>query len=212
MYARPNGSLRPRWAAMRRRSTLRSCGAAGCPHRSLVAARLNRRRLCVPTTIQLIYIAALTPQRIRCCSRFCHPRYLLSLVLLFLLVPHAIAQPGPMLAARAWILIDATSGAALGSVANRRLEPASLTKLMTAYVAFNALKEDRIALGDTVSVSPAAFAAPGRLGARMYLEPGRAVSVDELLRGMLTVSATDAAVALAEHRLAASMRSSPHER
>lgn len=128
------------------------------------------------------------------------PRYLLALVLLFLLVPRAIAQPGPTLAARSWILIDATSGARLAAYApTARLEPASLTKLMTAYVAFNALKEDRIALGDTVSVSPAAFAAPGRLGARMYLEPGRAVSVDELLRGMLTVSATDAAVALAEH-------------
>ena len=105
-----------------------------------------------------------------------------------------------MLAARAWILVDATSGARLAAFEPAaRLEPASLTKLMTAYVVFSALNENRIALADTVTVSPAAFATPGKLGARMYLEPGRDVSVDQLLRGMLTVSASDAAVALAEH-------------
>ena len=105
-----------------------------------------------------------------------------------------------MLAARAWILVDATSGARLASFEPAaRLEPASLTKLMTAYVVFTALNEKRIALTDKVIVSPAAFATPGKLGSRMYLEPGREVSVDQLLRGMLTVSASDAAVALAEH-------------
>ena len=105
-----------------------------------------------------------------------------------------------MLTARAWILIDATSGARLASYEPAtRLEPASLTKLMTAYVVFTAINENRIALTDPVTVSTTAFAAPGKLGARMYLEPGRAVSVDQLLRGMLTVSASDAAVALAEH-------------
>ena len=88
-----------------------------------------------------------------------------------------------------WLRIEPTA----------RLEPASLTKLMTAYVVFTALNENRIALTDTVTVSPAAFATPGKSGARMYLEPGRAVNVDQLLRGMLTVSASDAAVALAEH-------------
>ena len=113
---------------------------------------------------------------------------------------HVSAQPAPMLAARAWILVDATSGARLTAYEPAaRLEPASLTKLMTAYVVFTALNENRIALADAVTVSPAAFATPGKLGARMYLEPGRAVSVDQLLRGMLTVSASDAAVALAEH-------------
>jgi serine-type D-Ala-D-Ala carboxypeptidase (penicillin-binding protein 5/6) len=105
-----------------------------------------------------------------------------------------------MLGARAWVLVDATSGARLAAYEpTARLEPASLTKLMTAYVVFTALNENRIALTDTVSVSPAAFASPGKSGSRMYLEPGRAVNVDQLLRGMLTVSASDAAVALAEH-------------
>ncbi len=110
------------------------------------------------------------------------------------------AQPAPMLAARAWVLVDGTSGARLAAFdPAARLEPASLTKLMTAYVVFSALNENRIALSDTVTVSPAAFATPGKVGARMYLEPGREVSVDQLLRGMLTVSASDAAIALAEH-------------
>ena len=112
---------------------------------------------------------------------------------------HAGAQPAPTLAARAWLLVDVTSGTRLAaSEPTARLEPASLTKLMTAYVVFTALHEKRMALDDNVTVSPAAFAAPGKAGARMYLEPGRAVNVDELLRGMLTVSASDAAVALAE--------------
>lgn len=110
------------------------------------------------------------------------------------------AQPAPMLAARAWILIDGTSGARLAAFEpTARLEPASLTKLMTAYVVFSALNENRISLTDTVTVSVGAFAAPGKSGSRMYLEPGRQVNVDQLLRGMLTVSANDAAVALAEH-------------
>jgi D-alanyl-D-alanine carboxypeptidase (penicillin-binding protein 5/6) len=111
-----------------------------------------------------------------------------------------VAQPAPMLAARAWMLVDGTSGARLAAFEPAaRLEPASLTKLMTAYVVFSALNENRIALSDTVTVSPAAFAAPGKAAARMYLEPGLEVTVDQLLRGMLTVSASDAAVALAEH-------------
>ncbi len=113
---------------------------------------------------------------------------------------HAWAQPAPTLAARSWMLVDATSGARLAAhEPSARLEPASLTKLMTAYVVFTALNEKRVALDDVVTVSPEAFSAPGKAGARMYLEPGRTVSVDQLLRGMVTASASDAAVALAEH-------------
>jgi D-alanyl-D-alanine carboxypeptidase (penicillin-binding protein 5/6) len=117
-----------------------------------------------------------------------------------LIVAAASAQPGPALAARAWSLVDATSGVTLASsAATQRLEPASLTKLMTAYVVFTALGEKRTRLDAGVRVSPAAVAAPGRAGSRMYIEPGRPVSVDELLRGLLVVSANDAAIALAEH-------------
>lgn len=117
-----------------------------------------------------------------------------------LIVAAASAQPGPALAARAWSLVDATSGVTLASsAATQRLEPASLTKLMTAYVVFTALGEKRTRLDAGVRVSPEAVAAPGRAGSRMYIEPGRPVSVDELLHGLLVVSANDAAIALAEH-------------
>ncbi len=99
-----------------------------------------------------------------------------------------------MLAARAWTLVDATSGVTLASsAATQRLEPASLTKLMTAYVVFTAIGEQRTRLDAGVTVSPAAVAAPGRAGARMFVEPGRPVTVDELLRGMLFRARHDAA-------------------
>ena len=116
-----------------------------------------------------------------------------------LLTASAAAQ-APLLSARSWLLLDANSGATLAShEPARRLEPASLTKLMTAYVVFIALGEKRIALDDRVPVSNAAFAAPGREGARMFIEPGRAVTTGELLRGLIVSSGNDAAVALAEH-------------
>lgn len=125
-------------------------------------------------------------------------RVLLAVALL-LAAALAHAQPAPVLAARAWTLIDASSGVTLAaSAATQPLEPASLTKLMTAYVVYTALGEKRIRLDTNVTVSPAAVAAPGRLGSRMYVETGRPVTVDELLRGLLVVSANDAAVALAE--------------
>jgi D-alanyl-D-alanine carboxypeptidase (penicillin-binding protein 5/6) len=123
-----------------------------------------------------------------------------SISLLLLVGGGACAQPAPVLAARAWTLVDAMSGITLAaSGATQRLEPASLTKLMTAYVAFTAIAEQRMRLDTVVPVSAAAVAAPGRAGARMFIEAGRPVTVDELLRGMLVASANDAAVALAEH-------------
>lgn len=127
------------------------------------------------------------------------PRALVVFVLL-LIGLGARAQPPPALAARAWTLVDATSGITLASHAAReRLDPASLTKLMTAYIVFTALGEQRTRLDADVAVSPAALAAPGRAGARMYIEPGRAVTVQQLLSGLIVVSGNDAAVALAEH-------------
>jgi D-alanyl-D-alanine carboxypeptidase (penicillin-binding protein 5/6) len=127
-------------------------------------------------------------------------RAFLSLAFLLMAAGATHAQSGPVLAARAWTLVDATSGFTIASSAGaQRLEPASLTKLMTAYVVFTALGEQRTRLDAPVTVSTAALAAPGRAGARMYIEPGRAVTVDELLRGLIVVSANDAAVALAEH-------------
>ena len=110
----------------------------------------------------------------------------------------AAAQPA--LSARAWTLLDVNSGTTLGSHrADEPLEPASLAKLMTAYLVFTALAEKRVAPGDVVQVSQAAFAAPGKAGSRMFIEPGKPVTVAELITGLAVVSGNDAAVALAEH-------------
>lgn len=105
----------------------------------------------------------------------------------------------PMLSARAWVLVDVPSGNTLAAhQAVQRHPPGDLVKLMAAYVAFLAIAEKRIALETDAQVSAAAFAAPGRDGARMYVEPQRVVTVRDLLRGMLVAGGSDAAVALAE--------------
>ena len=97
---------------------------------------------------------------------------------------------------KAWVLGDLSSGQPLAAhKADERFEPASLTKLMTAYVVFAALREKKISLDQQVKVSPRAWKAPG---ARMFIEPRKPVTVDELIRGMVVQSANDACVALAE--------------
>jgi len=124
---------------------------------------------------------------------------LLAFAFLALASLTARAEAPPVLAARAWLLLDASSNARLAAHApTLRLEPASLTKLMTAYVVFTAIGEKRFGLDDAVKISNTAFAAPGRDGARMFVEPDKPATVGELLQGMLTVSGNDAATALAE--------------
>lgn len=104
--------------------------------------------------------------------------------------------PAPAIAARSYVLLDFNSGQPLAArEPQRRVEPASLTKLMTAYLAFSALRQNRIRPDQVVPVSERAARAAG---ARMFIEPGRAVTVDELLRGVIVQSANDASIALAE--------------
>ena len=126
-------------------------------------------------------------------------RYLAFLFLaLPLLFPQfGIAQiPAPAVAAKAWLLLDASSGQLIASqAANDRFEPASLTKLMTAYIAFAAIKNKQLSLTQTIPISEKAWRAQG---SRMFVEPNRAVTVDELLRGMIVQSGNDACIALAE--------------
>lgn len=99
-------------------------------------------------------------------------------------------------AARAYILTDFQSGQTLVSQnVDERVEPASLTKLMTAHVVFSALKQKRITLTQTVPVSERAWRTQG---SRMFIEPNMPVTVDELLRGMIVQSGNDACIALAE--------------
>jgi serine-type D-Ala-D-Ala carboxypeptidase (penicillin-binding protein 5/6) len=102
----------------------------------------------------------------------------------------------PPIAARAYILVDMLSGATLAAANDDdRFEPASLTKLMTAYVAFQALREHRLDPAQEVKVSQRALKAGG---ARMFLDPREPVTVKQLLQGLLVPSGNDAAVALAE--------------
>src|SRR5690606_7539498 len=104
--------------------------------------------------------------------------------------------PAPTIAARAWITIDASSGQVLAAAnPDLQIEPASLTKIMTAYVVFNALKEKRITLEQQVPVSEHAWRTGG---SRMFIEPRKPVTVDELIQGMIVQSGNDASVALAE--------------
>ncbi|HYR01623.1 MAG TPA: serine hydrolase, partial [Casimicrobiaceae bacterium] len=110
--------------------------------------------------------------------------------------PPAAAVPAPGVAAAAYLLLDFASGAPIvAQNADERRDPASLTKLMTAYLVFAALKDGRITPAQMVTVSTTAWHAEG---SRMFIEPRRAVSVDELMRGVIVQSGNDASIALAE--------------
>jgi len=96
----------------------------------------------------------------------------------------------------AYVLMDATTGAVLAEAApTLQLPPASLTKLMTAHLTFQALHHGSLKPDQTVPVSPDAWKAGG---SRMFLDPTSVVNVDQLLHGLLIDSGNDAAVALAE--------------
>ncbi len=102
----------------------------------------------------------------------------------------------PAINARSWILVDHFSGRVLAANhADAREEPASLTKLMTAYVVFKALSEGRLRLSDEVTVSAHAWRTGG---SRSFIQVGSQVPVDILLKGMIVQSGNDATVALAE--------------
>jgi D-alanyl-D-alanine carboxypeptidase (penicillin-binding protein 5/6) len=121
---------------------------------------------------------------------------LFALPLLFLAQPGIAQIPAPAVAAKAWLLLDASSGQTIASqAANERVEPASLTKLMTAYIAFSAIKNKQLTLTQTIPVSEKAWRAQG---SRMFIDPKNPVTVEELLRGMIVQSGNDACIALAE--------------
>ncbi|KWR90087.1 D-alanyl-D-alanine carboxypeptidase family protein [Cupriavidus sp. IDO] len=106
--------------------------------------------------------------------------------------------PMPQVAAKSWMLYDVTSGQALASQnADLRIEPASLTKLMTAYLAFEALKEKRLTLEQTVVPTNLVLKVKSD-ESRMFIEPNKPVSVQDLLLGLIVQSGNDAALALAE--------------
>jgi len=120
---------------------------------------------------------------------------LLALAMLAWGAQAQMPQP-PEVTARAYLLIDATANQVLAAKdADMPVEPASLTKLMTAYLVFDALKSRKIALKQALPVSERAWKMPG---SRMFIDPKMRVPVEDLLKGMVVQSGNDATVALAE--------------
>lgn len=119
-----------------------------------------------------------------------------------LFVQSVLASPVPVpappqVAARSYILLDFNSGEVLAEKESaNQFEPASITKLMTAYVIYKEIDAGRLGLQDEVNISEKAWRMGG---SRMYVEVGSSVSVDELLKGLVIQSGNDATVALAEH-------------
>ena len=129
-------------------------------------------------------------------------KYFSGLLLTVLLsnLAHAATPPeipAPTVAAQAWLLVDHDSGSVLAERnADKPLAPASLTKLMTAYVLFGKMKSGTLRLDDPVTIGQQAWNAKG---ARLFLRPGTTARVEDLLKGMIVLSANDAAQALAVH-------------
>lgn len=127
-------------------------------------------------------------------------RKLQTLFFVFLCLPLlASAQQmptAPALAAKAWLLVEVASGQELAAqAADERIEPASLTKLMTAYLTFAALKQGTIRIDQALPVSEKAWRTQG---SRMFIQVGTQIKVEDLIKGMIVQSGNDACIALAE--------------
>ncbi|MCQ4311244.1 D-alanyl-D-alanine carboxypeptidase [Pseudomonas stutzeri] len=125
----------------------------------------------------------------------------LFLLTLLAVAPVTWAEPiipsAPQLAAKSYVLMDAASGKVLvENSGDERLPPASLTKLMTAYIATLEIKKGQISESDMVTVSEKAWRTGG---SRMFIQVNTQVSVDDLLHGIIIQSGNDASVAMAEH-------------
>ncbi|SHF46002.1 D-alanyl-D-alanine carboxypeptidase (penicillin-binding protein 5/6) [Modicisalibacter ilicicola DSM 19980] len=112
-------------------------------------------------------------------------------------LPDSMVPSPPALSATSWLLMDANSGEVLvENDADKPLPPASLTKMMTAYIVEREIDEDRVSPDDQVSVSENAWRTGG---SRMFIKEGTQVSIDDLLKGVVIQSGNDASVALAEY-------------
>jgi len=114
----------------------------------------------------------------------------------------ALVPSAPQLAAKSYILIDAANGEVLvENQADYSVPPASLTKIMTAYIVFSEIRNGSIAVDDLVTISDNAWRKGGSAsgGSTMFLEPRSQVKIIDLLHGLVIQSGNDAAIALAEH-------------
>ena len=122
--------------------------------------------------------------------------FLLALIALPVAAQNTPIPAPPGINATAWILMEAHTGFVIGEKnPNQHIEPASITKMMTAFAVFNELANGDISLSDKVQVSEKAWRTPG---SRMFIEVNSQVSIEELLQGMIVQSGNDASVALAE--------------
>ncbi|NBB93043.1 MAG: serine-type D-Ala-D-Ala carboxypeptidase [Gammaproteobacteria bacterium] len=131
----------------------------------------------------------------------CPMRKSLLLVLLALVAGAVSAQSpvpaAPSVGATSYVLTDFHSDSVIADrEADARVEPASITKLMTSYVVFSEIEQGRLSLSDEVLISEKAWRTEG---SRMFVEVGERVTVEELLKGVIIQSGNDASVALAEH-------------
>ncbi len=131
------------------------------------------------------------------------PHFLQRLVLfLGVLIAPAVwgapfVPPPPEIAAKSYVLMDAASGDILAQHdGDARLPPASLTKMMTAYIATREMQRGRIHPNDMVTISEKAWRTGG---SKMFVEVGKQISVDDLFHGIIIQSGNDASIALAEH-------------
>lgn len=147
-------------------------------------------------------------------SNLTHARYFLLAAMLLLMGVSASAQTipapanpsqrirpplpePPTLSARSYVLVDFTTGKVLAEKEpDLQLEPASITKVMTSYVVFSELASGNLQLNEEVVISEKAWRMGG---SRMFIEVGKRVSIEDLIRGMVVASGNDASVALAEH-------------
>jgi D-alanyl-D-alanine carboxypeptidase (penicillin-binding protein 5/6) len=114
-------------------------------------------------------------------------------------VVQAQSPEAPPIEARAYILLDVSANQVLATKeADTAVEPASLTKLMSAYLVFQALREKKLALDQTLTVSERAWRTGMTDASRMFIQVGSQVKVEDLIKGMIVISGNDATVALAE--------------
>ena len=127
---------------------------------------------------------------------------LLATLALALVLPHTLAQTPPQppeIAAKAYVLLDLSANQALaGRNPDATVEPASLTKLMTAYLVFQALRDKKLTLDQELTVSERAWRTGMTDASRMYIQVGNKVKVEDLIKGMIVQSGNDATVLLAE--------------
>lgn len=127
-------------------------------------------------------------------------RSILSVLLFsfsFVAVALAPVPSPPKLAAKSFLLVDFNSGLVLASKnVDKKVEPASITKMMTAYVVYKEIESGRLSMEEEVTISKKAWQMKG---SKMFIEVGKKVSVEKLLKGLIIQSGNDATVALAEH-------------